>query len=61
MKTDGPVRVKRSAAGAEDIGADQVDLQEHAERDGQRNRDVQPGGTAPHPAAATRARQGLDR
>src|SRR4030095_10135011 len=43
------MRVERIDPGAEDVGADQVDLKEDAERDRQRKRDVQPGRPPPPP------------
>ena len=44
----GPVRVERALAGAEDVRADQIDLDEDGEDDRQREREVQPGGAAPY-------------
>jgi hypothetical protein len=58
------MRVERIDPCAEDVGADQVDLKEDAERDRQRKREVQPGSAAPQrsdPADAARGREGLGR
>src|SRR5919201_2153391 len=41
-ETGGSVRVERALAGAEDVGADQVDLDEDAEHDRQREGEMQP-------------------
>src|ERR671937_2008048 len=41
-ETGGSVRVEHALAGAEDVGADQVDLDEDAEHDREREREVQP-------------------
>ena len=41
-----PVRVERGLPGAEDVGPDQIDLDEDGEHDRHREREVQPRGAA---------------
>ena len=50
----GAVRVKRAWPGAEDVGADQIDLDEDCEDDRQRQRDVEPRRAAPYTGGRVR-------